>query len=345
MSNISGLSTQLNQVITWVRRIIKSSSAQSIDDNTIGDYINRFYVYDMSERLQLFELKTQYVFDTIPNIFTYQFPYPNYQLLENPVYCDGVQMGFFTSNDQFYKVFPEFVNNEQPQLGDNITGPYTFNVQRFPILRGFIDANNTLQPYVYVTAQAANGIQYYIVDSGNYNADGTGVMIETDSTFQNVLNADAGFVNYITGDITVSFINLIPEFDNNGNPNHINLQSSPYSAGRPRAMLFFDNVMKIYPVPDRQYKISIDTYFTPVQFLDTNNAVKYAYMMEYIARGAARKILSDVGDYDQFAFYEPLFKEQECLVLRRTSRQRSVEKTPTIFSGQSMNNPFIFTQY
>ena len=32
----------VSDIILWVRRIIKQTSAQSITDQTIGDYINRF---------------------------------------------------------------------------------------------------------------------------------------------------------------------------------------------------------------------------------------------------------------------------------------------------------------
>jgi len=50
---------------------------------------------------------------------------------------------------------------------------------------------------------------------------------------------------------------------------------------------------------------------SPAAFLSTNQAAPFGYMCEYIARGAARKILSDTGDVEQFNFYEPLFMEQE----------------------------------
>jgi hypothetical protein len=62
-------------------------------------------------------------------------------------------------------------------------------------------------------------------------------------------------------------------------------------------------------------------------------------MSEYIARGAARKILSDTGDIEQFQFYEPLFREQEMLVWKRSQRQFTATRTPTIFSEFSSQSP------
>ena len=36
-------------------------------------------------------------------------------------------------------------------------------------------------------------------------------------------------------------------------------------------------------------------------------------MAEYIARGAARKIMADTGDQEQLMFYEPFLESKRCL--------------------------------
>lgn len=330
----------------WVRRIIKSPNEQSITSKTIGDYVNRFYVYEAPERLQLFELKRQYTFETVPNIFEYQFDYQNYQGLMPPCYVDGVQIGFFQSNDQFYKLYPELVLNEQPIQGNGSVGPYTLTVAQSPILRAFVDDLGNRLPYVYITYTDVNSFTHFLVDSGNvFNTNANlGILIETDSTFQNILgppivNGGSGSVNYLTGVCSFTTIaDVLPG-------SNINTQCSPYSAGVPRICLFFNNTIKMYPVPDRTYKVQMDSYITPSQFLATNSALQFAYMAEWIARGAARKILTDNADVEQFNFYEPLFREQEALVLRRTNRIQSNMRTPTIFSGMTSQNPYLYTQY
>ncbi len=60
-------------------------------------------------------------------------------------------------------------------------------------------------------------------------------------------------------------------------------------------------------------------------------------MAEYIARGAARKLLSDTGDVEQFMFYEPLFREQELLVWKRSQRQWTATRTQTLYSQGAGN--------
>jgi hypothetical protein len=63
-------------------------------------------------------------------------------------------------------------------------------------------------------------------------------------------------------------------------------------------------------------------------------------MAEYIARGAARKILSDTGDWEQFQAYEPLFIEQETLVHIRSQRQFTSTRTQTIYSNRGLQGNY-----
>jgi len=371
---------RFSDIITWVRRFIKSPSAQVISDATIGDYINRFWVYDVAERIQLIEMKRQYTFETQANISEYQAPFapsqswnfpanPNpppfinnptptqqqtvvllYHEFRPPIYCDGVQMGWMQNTEQFYNVYPELVLNEIPLLGDGTPGPYSITLGRSPILRAVIDDLGNLKPYVYITFVDTAGIQHYIVDSSYLNANGLGILIETDSTFQNIIGAPlvgtppssggAGTVDYVNGILSFQWLSSpVPD------QAPIEVQTCPFSAGFPRICLYFNQIFKLYPVPDRAYRIQVDGYITPSVFFNSNAFIPFAYMSEYIALGASRKILSDNGDYDLRAFYEPQFREQENLVLRKTSRQKAVMRTPTIYSGQTQANAYLYTQY
>ncbi len=97
--------------------------------------------------------------------------------------------------------------------------------------------------------------------------------------------------------------------------------------------MYFNNTLTLRSPPDQQYLVELDAYLTPAAFLDTSAAISFGYMAEYIARGAARKILSDTGDVEQFQFYEPLFREQELLVWKRSQRQWTANRTETIYSN------------
>lgn len=342
----------VSDIITWVRRIIKAPSTQSISDQTILDYLNRFISYDVPGRVQLFDLRRQYTFETQANVFEYQFPINTYSLVRPPVYVDGIIMDFTQSTAIFYGLFPELVQNAQPLLGDGTPGPYTTTFAGLPIIPGFVDDLGNREPYVFITMVDSGGVQHYIVDSGYYNSIGEGILIETDATFQIVEGDELtptsgppytgggnGVINYTTGVATWSFDEDVPS----GSP--INTQTSSFAPGLPRMCLFYNNTFKLFPIPDRPYKVQMDCYVSPAQFLTTADAVPFAWMSEYFARGTARKILADTGDVDQFNFYEPLFKEQENLVLRRTTRQNGTQRTPTIFSQSSGSDTWGYSRY
>ena len=144
-------------------------------------------------------------------------------------------------------------------------------------------------------------------------------------------------VNYLTGVINVTFPVAIPSGQN------INVQCFYFQTGLPRAILYYNNTLTLRSPPDTQYLVELDAYLTPAAFLNTGVAIPFGYMAEYLARGAARKILSDTGDVEQFQFYEPLFKEQELLVWKRSQRQFTATRTETIYSqgfsqGYGQNN-------
>lgn len=410
----------VNEVITYVRRILKQPNQQDISDSTIGDYINRFYVYDAPARIQLFDLKVQYSLELVPNVDQYNAPItilpggsivPTYNVFEPPGFVDGYKITWQQNNESFTRLFPNFFQNNFQQNGTGVSGPYSFTIANGPIVQGHIDQNiepglvnsvpitnvtqavqavvsavNSFSVGQLVTFAAVggmtqlNGNTYQVVNrtanaftinvnstaftaytiggtasviissqglltsnvyvtaidtNGNLNvaqdspgSSTTGALIQYDS---NKISRNVGTVNYITGAISVTFLNSIPS------TSAINSQCIPYSAGRPQAVLFYDNTFTFRPVPSQPFLFRCDAYYTPAAFLATTNAVPYRWMSEYLARGAARKILSDYGDKEQLQFYEPFFREQENFVLRRTTRQNSVVRTSTIYTGQVGN--------
>jgi hypothetical protein len=159
----------LNDVITYVRRIIKSPSNAVITDELIIDYINRFWIMDVDARIQLFDLKTKYQFQTQPGVDQYNMPlydlqtsptgsnqtigmYPVYQGFVGPAYINGIQIPLQTQKELFFNIWPNIV---QQQIviarGDGTAGPYNFTVPISPfntlplnppiqaILRGHVD--------------------------------------------------------------------------------------------------------------------------------------------------------------------------------------------------------------
>jgi hypothetical protein len=337
---------------------------------------------DMSARIQLFDLKTTYRFQTSPGIDQYNMPlyntnqyptqtqpgnqlisyYPVYQGFIGPAWVNGIQVPFYTEQGGFFNIWPNYIQPLNDSFfGDGTNGPYILTTPYFPALAGHVDitgiiaANSTIDPIVgtsinpkvpvtstfpavYITTQDANNNLIVATDSGQFFQSPTPIvgnmqlgMLTGDvspgwSTTQNI-------INYTTGQISVTFGADIPP----GTP--INIQSYYVQQGIPRAILFYNNILTIRPPCDVSYLIELDAYLTPAAFLSSSQSIPFAYMSEYIARGAARKILSDTGDIEQFNFYEGLFKEQEMLVWKRSQRQFTATRTPTIFSEFSSQSP------
>jgi hypothetical protein len=185
-----------------------------------------------------------------------------------------------------------------------------------------------------------NGNTYTIT-----NVTPTAVTIDVNSTgftaysSGGTASSTLNYVDYLTGQISVAFPVPIPA------GNNIFAQCFYYQTGLPRAILYYNNTLTLRTVPDQQYLIELDGYLSPAAFLNTGAAIPFGYMAEYLARGAARKILSDTGDLEQFQFYEPLFKEQETLVWKRSQRIFTASRTESIYSqgfgqGAGFNNNY-----
>ena len=388
----------LQDIITYVRRIIKSPSNAVITDSLIIDYINRFWIMDVDARIQLFDLKKIYQFQTIPGFDQYNMPlydvqteegsqsinfYPVYQIFQGPAYINGVEVLLQTQRSVFYNIYPKIVQQVvQVGTGNGTTGPYNLSFPIQPsnsnplnppiqyILRGHVDMQGIIStganedpplvtaleitnnqtfiqdvpvtnvfPSVYITSTASDGSNIVVSDSGQF-LDGNlnyGLLMEPG----NAPNGNLPLTNGPGDDYTITQ-NTINYFDGTiqnlffpvavPNGAQINAQFYFFQSGLPRAILVYNNVIILRSPPDRQYLVEIEVYMTPAAFLTGSNAIPFAYMSEYIARGAARKILADTGDVEQFNFYEPLFKEQEMLVWKRSQRQFTATRTQTIYS-------------
>lgn len=392
----------LSDILTYIRRIIKSPSNAVITDNLLIDYVNRFWIMDVDARVQLFDLKTKYQFQTVPGLDKYNMPlysvqtqpgnqsigmFPVYQGFVGPAYINGIQVAFQTQKNQFFNSWPNVVQNLGiVGTGDGTAGPYALQVPILPgnapqnppfngLLRGHIDitgiiaTGNNVDPPIATQAQISALIPTIPITS----VDSAFFLTTIDSNGANVVVADSGWfvnssqnlgylmtpgkapfgnqflplpggptiasntINYFTGAANVTFPLTIPT------GNNITAQCFFFQSGLPRSILFYNNTLTLRSPPDQQYLVEMDAYLSPAAFLNTSSAIPFGYMAEYIARGAAQKILSDTGDWEQFSQYDPIFRSQELLVWKRSQRQWTANRTETIYSqgqGAGFNNNY-----
>lgn len=404
----------LQDIITYMRRIIKSPSNAQITDALLIDYINRFWLMDVDARMQLFDLKTTYQFQTSPGIDKYNMPlysvqsqgpnpasaditmFPVYQGFMSPIFVNGIPASFETERAYFNNAWSNFNQTlVQSGTGNGTTGPYTLNLpflpnspaaQNFPvsagIVRGHVDitgiiatgvnqdppldatgfglniqniVNSTVIPstsinsQVFFTALATDGSTTVVQDTGIFLQanQNYGLLMEPGKApYGNKIlpNTLAEATNYSTTQNTINYLTGVatgvtfPKAIVTGSP--IQAQCVFYQEGIPRAALFYNNCLTLRAPPNTSYLIEVDAYLSPAAFFQQSKAIPFGYMAEYIARGAARKILSDTGDWEQYNAYEPLFQEQEALVHIRSQRQFTSTRTQTIYSNRGLQGNY-----
>ena len=303
--------------------------------------------------------------------------YPVYQGYLEPAFANGQRLLFQTQKNYFYN---QWQNQVQfyPNIAKGLGGTQTYTIQipqlsnlvptTWPynsvLVRGHVDmsgitnlGSNEDPPFadaitrpnplvtscdskVFVTYQTTSNDMVQIIDTGvvlSSNRNKGILYTKGNPPLGNQASSVLGqeTVDYTTG--TIVIVRQVPL----GKP--INVQCSFAETGMPRACLFYNNSLTLRPVPDNTYNIELDAYLTPSAFINLGyqSNVQYPHMSEYISLGAARKILSDTGDIEQFNFYEPIFKEQETLVWKRSQRQWTSTRTQTIYSqstGDGMGN-------
>ena len=144
----------LQDVLTYIRRLIKTPSNQVISDSLLIDYVNRFWILDVDARIQLFDLKCKYQFQTQPGVDQYNMPlyslqtelgsqtisyYPVYQGFLDPVYVNGIQVPFQIDKTTFFNIWPNIVQ-QMFTIGTGNGSQTNFNFS-FPV-----SPNNTTPP-------------------------------------------------------------------------------------------------------------------------------------------------------------------------------------------------------
>ena len=293
--------------------------------------------------------------------------YPIYQGFFGPCSVNSVQVPFNTQRETYFNWTQNSLQPlQQVATGDGSTTTFQFSLPYFPAIPGHVDmqgmlmANKTSSPIFVADGSLIPVVPITSVQSRvfiNYtNATGQNVTIQDSGQFLNsatdgdlygllmspqnaplggsvlgpgpngTYSMTANTINYNTGVINVTF----PSAPQAGVP--IQVQGYFYEQGIPRSILYYNNTITLLPSPNTQYLVELGAYLSPAAFLSSAASVPFSYMSEYIARGAARKILSDTGDVEQFMFYEPLFREQELLVWKRSQREFTSSRTQTIFS-------------
>ena len=330
----STLST-LKQIRIKVRKLTRSLSTSQLTDSNIDDYINTFVLYDFPEHLKLFTLSKTLSFYTQPYIDTYEnntvnandplFNFINkYINVHPPVYISGVIADYAQSDAQFYNLYPKTIFTKKTgDQGNAVTVAYAGKLSTYPIMQ-----NN-----VSFTSIGANSVGLVVSDIPQTDV-ATGYNTMTGDLVIPGTTASLGTINYVTGVYSFSFPSA-PALNK-----YVYSNTVPYAVAKPSVVLYRDNKFTVRPIPDKSYRVDVDVFVRPTEFLTASptQAPELTQWWQYIAYGASKKVFEDRMDMESISNIMPEYKAQELLVLRRTIVQNSNQRTSTIYSGGFSNS-------
>jgi hypothetical protein len=327
MSTSATISTSLStltRIQTKTRRLTASPSQNQLSDSELNDYINTFYLFDFPENIRLFNLRDTYEFYTDPYVDVYPFPRNTYTNIYQPLYIGGYQSFFTQSREQYFRIYPQLDYSETVGTGDGTTNSFSFTLSNFPVIRGFkYPPAELIHSQVFISYSDNNNNSIISRDNGL-----GGFISEDGSTLM------AGTIDYITGAVTGLSFTAIPQ-----DGATITAQYVAFVASRPEAICFFNDVFILRPIPDKAYKVSMEVQVQPTAFLASDNSIPNNSELEewwqFLAFGAAKKILEDRQDMSTLMNIMPMYEEQKRLCLRRTTQQLTQERSATIYTEQT----------
>jgi len=337
-----------------VRRLTRSPSQQQISDAQINEYVNTFIGYDFPAQLRLFNNRQTFTFYTIPNVDQYTtstnsvnqlFNFDNTNMtVHEPFFIGGYRAYFTQSEDEFYGMWPKIQMQQQIAVGDGTTTQFSATASTT-----VIEPPVLLNQVVFSATAADNSgltmVDVPIVDSvGNPTMNGNLYIPAVAQVIAPpTVIIPTNTINYLTGAYTVTFMNdsgvvTAPSgasLTTNPSQNQIYCQSVPYLASIPTSVLYYNNTFTLRPVPSISYPVTFEVYVRPTQLLSTGQEPNLEQWWQYIAYGAAKKVLEDRNDMESVQQIMPEFKEQERMVLRTTLVQEGNQRAASIYSQQT----------
>lgn len=340
-------STNLSTIRSKIRSVTARPSTTQITDAQIDQYINTFYLFDLSQHVKMESLRYTYQFTAQANVPVYDLPTDTYLSAMPPVFIAGYQSFMTQSRQNFFRNNSELqFLQQQVYTGNATSGPYTGQIlTNLPILQGFKPNPPGAYSSSLTTDIAARFLNWNVLVSaeGTPNAtsgvspsltlidDGQGNLFAPTDTSTLPANR-RGTINYITGALDINatgFTGAVPT------GNAINVQYTPYVAARPQSVMFYQDQIYLYPIPDQAYTVSFEAYKYPTALANSTDNPQLREWWQTLAIGAALKIFEDNADFENIAKYRPLLDEYLRKILRRSIVQQTSERAATIYEEQN----------
>lgn len=327
----------LAQMQNTVRRMTARYTESQMTTAQINTYINLAYTLHFPLQFRNLKLTKPYVFQTIPNVDTYDFIYeanpvnnlnqnivplsPGNITISPPVYCQGYILRYYQDKTTFYNRWPNLTVNQQVGSGNGTSGPYSGTIPSTPFLRAQLDIfGNVTTPAVIFSSFDNSGFNISITDVPQPD-NNTGFLF--DSSGNNI-----GTVNYLTGAYTFTLANsaIIPSGDT------IYASVVPYQSSRPTDVIFYNQQITFRPVPQQVYQVEFQISQQPTALLEAGDAPELDEWYLFLCAISAKLIYTDFPDPEGMSYLMPIYEEQLQIAQRRTLRQIGSQRSATIFS-------------
>ena len=343
MSIPSPVST-LSAIRRKVRHLTNSPNENSLPDSEIDEVINDIYQTDFAYGVKTDQMRSVYAIYTEPFRDRYPLDVNFNQGIRAPAYFDGIQGGFYKDRVQFYNLWPKITTQYQPINGNGVDTVFTFTI-----------AAPFLSHEVVLGGIAVGGSPISVTDDGNGllylvtpNPQTSSPPFSTNPAIPVMYNKNlgnpglynplaVGTVDYVTGQFSIDFslAGVIP-----ADGQQMTLRVAQYNTGKPYSILFWNNEFIIRPVPQKIHKIEVETYLTPVQFLEQTDNPIINQWWKFIAYLVACEIQRDRNDFDSVAQLQEGAKRQEALVLERQGVEEIGQPNFTLFNS-TLPNPYL----
>lgn len=302
-------------------RDITATSTYQLSDNQVDTYINQGGV-EVSERLQLFTLKSEFTFMTEPYVSEYDLRtlgasdsnvLDKYTSFEPPVYFGGYRGTYFQDIGQFRANFSENQYLVSVASGNGLTSSFSFD----------LTSTSLLPNRVIISTQDSSGGTQVLQDDGEGALTGDGT----------------GTVNYVTGACSVTF-GTIP-----ASGQSIDAQYVEVRPARPVALLYFGDKFTLRPVPDSSYQVRISGFKYLTALVEDGDIPEISSWWQLITYQAAVQYFQRNRDLQSVTEFTAVLQKYEDEALYRQARQIQTQTRKTIYDGVTVNRNLIYYPY
>ena len=333
-----------------VRRLTASASESALSTSDLDTYVNDAYFNNFPNAIKTDLLRNVYTFYTAPNIDRYPLNVNYNQGIREPVYVDGVRASFYKDREQFFNLWPRWPTLNKPATGDGIKqGVFSWTISQTPFLSNqvTIGAVDISGAQIRISDDGVGNLVLDLPNPRTFNPAYTqpiplppAVLAPSIPGMHNanlgnpgdLVQVIVGTVNYVTGQMAFSLVNtgFTPAAGT-----QITCFVSQYTTGRPFSLLFWNNEFTIRPVPKLTHKIEVETYLSPVQFMQTSDNPILNQWWKWIAIMASILVLEDRQDLAGIANLSQSLAREEDLILERQATEEIGQRNTTIFCGST----------